>query len=156
MSGIETTGYVFGDLDHLARAKLALVFGLHRVALLVLFRFTAAQKSSFFNKYAMLTASWPNAVISAAILSLAVCVATVLAGRYSGMTTVLFVNAGVITLYVIEFSVMLSRGFFKRLLDDTLQIEIRTFICFIVMVNADYFTLMFLKEILLGDNLVMR
>ena len=51
---------------------------------------------------------------------------------------------------------MLSRGFFKRLLDDTLQLEIRTFICFIVMVNADYFTLMFLKEILLSDNLVMR
>ena len=87
MSGIETTGYVFGDLDHLARAKLALVFGLHRVALLVLFRFTAAQKSSFFNKYAMLTASWPNAFIFAAILSLAKCVATVSAGRYSGMTT---------------------------------------------------------------------
>ena len=40
--GIETTGYVFGDLDHLARAKLALVFGLHLVALLVLFRCTAA------------------------------------------------------------------------------------------------------------------
>ena len=73
--------------DHLARAKLVLVFGFHLVALLVLFRFTAAQKSSFFNKYAMLTASWPNAVISAAILSLAMCVATVSAGRYSGMTT---------------------------------------------------------------------
>ena len=87
MSGIETTGYVFGDLDHLARAKLALVFGLNLVALLVLFRCTAAQKSSFFNKYAMLTASWPKAVKSAAILSLAMCVATVYADRYSGMTT---------------------------------------------------------------------
>ena len=54
MSGIETTGYVFGDIDHLARAKLVLVFGLHLVALLVLFRGAAAQKSSFLAKYAML------------------------------------------------------------------------------------------------------
>jgi len=156
MSGIETTGYVFGDIDHLALAKLVLVFGLHLVALLVLFRGAAAQKSSFLTKYAMLTASWLNSIMSAAILSLAVCVATVLAGRYSGMTTVLIVNAAVITLYVVEFSVMLSRGFFKRLLDDALQPEIRTFICFIVMVNAGYFTLMFLKDILLSDNLGMR
>ncbi len=51
---------------------------------------------------------------------------------------------------------MLSRGFFKRLLDDTLQLEIRTFICFIVIVNAGYFTLMFLKYILLSDNHVLR
>ena len=51
---------------------------------------------------------------------------------------------------------MLSHGFFKCLLDDTLQLEIRTIICFIVMVNAGYFTLMFLKDILLSDNHVMR
>lgn len=51
---------------------------------------------------------------------------------------------------------MLSRGFFKRLLDDRLRLEIRTFICIIVIVNAGYFTLMFLKDILLSDNLVMR
>ena len=51
---------------------------------------------------------------------------------------------------------MLSRGFFKRLLGDTLQLEIRAFICFIVMVNAANFTLTFLKDILLSDNLVMR
>ena len=51
---------------------------------------------------------------------------------------------------------MLSRGFCKRLLDDMLQLELRTFICFIVLVNAGYFTLMFLKDILLSDNLVMR
>ena len=51
---------------------------------------------------------------------------------------------------------MLSRGFFKRLLDDMLQLEICTFICLIVMVNAGYFTPMFLKDILLSDNLVMR
>ena len=46
MSGIETTGYVFGDIDHLARAKLVLVFGLHLVALLVLFRGHAAIPAS--------------------------------------------------------------------------------------------------------------
>ena len=41
-------------------------------------------------------------------------------------------------------------------MDDTIQLEIRTFICFIVMVKAAYFTLMFLKDILLSVNLVMR
>ena len=153
--GIEATDYVFNQIGQLERAKLGFVFVLHLAAFVLLFRGAAAQTESFLNRFPILTGRWLNTVLSAMVLAAAVCVATILAGRHSGITTVLVVNAGVITLYVIEFTVMLSRGFFKHLLDDALQPEIRTAICFIVMVNAGYFTLMFLKDILLSDNLGM-
>ena len=45
-------------------------------------------------------------------------------------------NAGVVTLYVIEFSILLSDGFFKRLMGDELHPEILLFICFVLMINA--------------------
>ena len=151
--GIDPTDQLFLYLDDLERAKLALVFFLHLAAFVTVFRGAAAQPGAFFGRFPVLTASWMNIMLSAIAFAAAVCVISILAGRHSGIATVLFVNAGVISLYVIEFTVMLSRGFFKRLLDEALQPEIRTAICFIIMVNAGYFTLMFLKDILLSDNL---
>jgi hypothetical protein len=62
-------------------------------------------------------------------------------------------NAGVVTLYVIEFSILLSNGFFKRLLGDELPPEILLFICFVLMINAGYFTIMFLKDIILSTRI---
>jgi len=92
----------------------------------------------------------------AAALAALIAAASLVADRHAGMTTVLFFNAGVLALYVIEYSILLSRGFFKRLLGDDLQAELRLFICFVVMTNAGYFTLMFLKDILLSDSLGVR
>ena len=62
-------------------------------------------------------------------------------------------NAGVVTLYVIEFSILLSDGFFKRLMGDELHPEILLFICFVLMINAGYFTIMFLKDIILSTRI---
>ena len=94
-------------------------------------------------------------LLTAAMIAGLVTLASLVADRQVGVMTVLLVNAAALTLYVIEYSILLSRGFFKRLLGDDLQPELRLFICFVVMTNAGYFALMFLKDILLSDNLGM-
>ncbi|MEL0234745.1 MAG: hypothetical protein VXA22_09780, partial [Alphaproteobacteria bacterium] len=111
---------------------------------------------SFLQRVPMLVTSRAGSLASATALAMIVAGCSVAVGRHSGVATVLFLNAGVISLYVIEFTILLGRGFFKRLLDDALQPEIRFAISFIVMVNAGYFTLMILKDVLLSDQLGVR
>ena len=93
--GIDRTEQLFLYLDNLERAKLALVFFLHLAALLTVFRGAAAQPGAFLGRFPVLTASWMNIMLSAIALAAAVCVISILAGRHSGIATVLFVYQGI-------------------------------------------------------------
>ena len=156
MTGFQEAGYIFAQFDELARAKLALIVAVHLAGMFALFRMAATQPTSFLQRVPMLVTSRAGSLASATALAMIVAGCSVAVGRHSGVATVLFLNAGVISLYVIEFTILLGRGFFKRLLDDALQPEIRFAISFIVMVNAGYFTLMILKDVLLSDQLGVR
>ena len=153
MTGFQDAGFIFGQLDGLAKAKLVMVFAVHFTGMVILFRMAASQSASFLHRIPFLVGSWPGSVTAAMMMAALVAAASFAVGRQSGLATVLVFNAGVLSLYVIEFTILLSRGFFRRLLDDELQPEIRVAIAFIVMVNAGYFTLMLLKDILLSDQL---
>jgi hypothetical protein len=65
-----------------------------------------------------------------------------------GPQTLLVVNAGFLTIWYIECAILLTDGFFARLFEDELPFEIRLFVSFVVMVNAGYFTLMFIVSLL--------
>ena len=92
-------------------------------------------------------------IVLAILLAVVIAVVNILVGRLSGVTTVLMSNAGVLTIYVIEFSILLSNGFFKRLLGDELPPEILLLICFVLIINAGYFTIMFLQDIILSTKI---
>jgi hypothetical protein len=147
------TDLIFGQRDGLASAKLLAVFALHAASLSLLFVLAHGQPSSTLGRFAIIAGRWHGRLVLAATMAALITAASLIADQQAGMTTVLFLNAGVLALYVIEYSILLSRGFFKRLLGDDLQAELRLFICFVVMTNAGYFTLMFLKDILLSDSL---
>ena len=69
-----------------------------------------------------------------------------------GPQTLLIVNAAFLTLWYLECAILLTFGFFARLFDDELPFEVRFFVSFVIMVNAGYFTLMFLVSLLRAPN----
>ena len=71
-----------------------------------------------------------------------------------GPQTLLIVNAAFLTLWYVECSILLAFGFFARLFDDELPFEIRFFVSFVIMVNAGYFTLMFLVSLLRAPKFI--
>ena len=150
------TDFIFGQRDGLASAKLLVLFALHAASLTLLFAMAHGQLGSTLGRLSFIAGQFTVRFAVAAALAALIAAASLVADRHAGMTTVLFFNAGVLALYVIEYSILLSRGFLKRLLGDDLQAELRLFICFVVMTNAGYFTLMFLKDILLSDSLGVR
>ena len=150
------TDFIFGQRNGLASAKLLVLFALHAASLTLLFAMAHGQPGSTLGRLSFIARQFTVRFAVAAALAALIAAASLVADRHAGMTTVLFFNAGVLALYVIEYSILLSRGFFKRLLGDDLQAELRLFICFVVMTNAGYFTLMFLKDILLSDSLGVR
>ena len=150
------TDLIFGQRDGLASAKLLVLFALHAASLTLLFAMAHGQPGSTLARFSFISRAFTVRFAVAAALAALIVTGSLVADRQAGMTTVLFFNAGVLALYVIEYSILLSRGFFRRLLGDDLQAELRLFICFVVMTNAGYFTLMFLKDILLSDSLGVR
>ena len=88
-----------------------------------------------------------------AILGTVVAVLSSVGAAQMGPQTLLVINAAFLTLWYMECTVLLAFGFFARLFDDELPFEIRLFISFIVMVNAGYFTLMFLVSLLRAPTL---
>ena len=88
-----------------------------------------------------------------AVLGTVVAVLSSVGAAQMGPQTLLVINAAFLTLWYVECTVLLAFGFFARLLDDELPFEIRLFISFIVMVNAGYFTLMFLVSLLRAPTL---
>lgn len=65
-----------------------------------------------------------------------------------GLMTLLILTAGFLTIWYLELAILLAYGFFKPLFDDEMPFEITLFISFVVMVNAGYFTLMFLLSVI--------
>ena len=71
-----------------------------------------------------------------------------------GPQTLLIINAAFLTLWYVECAILLALGFFARLFDEELPFEITLFISFLVMVNAGYFTLMFLVSLLRAPTFI--
>jgi len=71
-----------------------------------------------------------------------------------GPQTLLIINAAFLTLWYVECAILLAFGFFARLFDEELPFEITLFISFLVMVNAGYFTLMFLVSLLRAPTFI--
>lgn len=147
------TALIFNFADNLDRAKLLVVFVVHGLALGLLLFMSRRQPKSTLGRMRLIAEKANVWIILAISLAVVLAVVNILVGRLSGVTTVLMFNAGVVTLYVIEFSILLSNGFFKRLLRDELPPEIILFICFVLMINAGYFTIMFLKDIILSTRI---
>jgi hypothetical protein len=147
------TALIFNFADNLDRAKLLVVFVVHGLALGLLLFMSRRQPKSTLGRMRLIAEKANVWIVLAISLAVVLAVVNILVGRLSGVTTVLMFNAGVVTLYVIEFSILLSNGFFKRLLGDELPPEILLFICFVLMINAGYFTIMFLKDIILSTRI---
>ena len=82
------------------------------------------------------------------IIGTAVAVLSSVGASQIGPQTLLVVNAGFLTIWYIECAILLTDGFFARLFVNELPFEIRLFVSFVVMVNAGYFTLMFIVSLL--------
>ena len=147
------TAFIFNFADNLDRAKLLVVFVVHGLALGLLLFMSRRQPKSTLGRMRLIVEKANVWIVLAISLAVVLAVINILVGRLSGVTTVLMFNAGIVTLYVIEFSILLSNGFFKRLLGDELPPEILLFICFFLMINAGYFTIMFLKDIILSTRI---
>ena len=147
------TALIFNFADNLDRAKLLVVFVVHGLALGLLLFMSRRQPKSTLGRMRLIAEKANVWIVLAISLAVVLAVVNILVGRLSGVTTVLMFHAGVVTLYVIEFSILLSNGFFKRLLGDELPPEILLFICFVLMINAGYFTIMFLKDIILSTRI---
>lgn len=73
--------------------------------------------------------------------------------HFSSIGTMMIANAAFLTFWYVECAILLSKGFFHRLFGDEIPSEITLFISFVVMVNAGYFTLMFLVSVLRAPSL---
>ena len=89
-----------------------------------------------------------------AVLGCVIAVLSSVSVAQLGPQTLLIINAAFLTLWYVECAILLAFGFFVRLFDDELPFEITLFISFIVMVNAGYFTLMFLVSLLRAPTFI--
>jgi len=73
--------------------------------------------------------------------------------QYSPLT-LMILTAVIISILYIEMGIILSRNFFVKFFDDQLPKEIIYFIGFILMINAGYFTIMFILKIIKANSLI--
>ena len=73
--------------------------------------------------------------------------------QYSSLTLMIF-TAVIVSILYIEMGIILSRNFFVKFFDDQLPKEIIYFIGFILMINAGYFTIMFILRIIRANTLI--
>jgi divalent metal cation (Fe/Co/Zn/Cd) transporter len=73
--------------------------------------------------------------------------------QYSFLT-LMILTAVIISILYIEMGIILSRNFFVKFFDDQLPKEIIYFIGFILMINAGYFTIMFILKIIKANSLI--
>ena len=73
--------------------------------------------------------------------------------QYSSLTLMIFTSVIVSILYI-EMGIILSRNFFVKFFDDQLPKEIIYFIGFILMINAGYFTIMFVLRIIKANTFI--
>lgn len=73
--------------------------------------------------------------------------------QYSSLT-LMILTAVIISILYIEMGIILSRNFFVKFFDDQLPKEIIYFIGFILMINAGYFTIIFILKIIKANSLI--
>ena len=73
--------------------------------------------------------------------------------QYSSFTLMIF-TAVIVSILYIEMGIILSRNFFVKFFDDQLPKEIIYFIGFILMINAGYFTIIFILRIIKANTLI--
>jgi hypothetical protein len=73
--------------------------------------------------------------------------------QYSSFT-LMILTAVIISILYIEMGIILSRNFFSKFFDDQLPKEIIYLIGFILMINAGYFTIMFILKIIKANSLI--
>lgn len=73
--------------------------------------------------------------------------------QYSSLTLMIF-TAVIVSILYIEMGIILSRNFFVKFFDDQLPKEIIYFIGFILMINAGYFTIMFILRIIKANTYI--
>jgi hypothetical protein len=73
--------------------------------------------------------------------------------QYSSLTLMIF-TAVIVSILFIEMGIILSRNFFIKFFDDQLPKEIVYFISFILMINAGYFTIMFILRIIKANTFI--
>ena len=73
--------------------------------------------------------------------------------QYSSVTLMIF-TAVIVSILYIEMGIILSRNFFVKFFDDQLPKEIIYFIGFILMINAGYFTIMFILRIIKANTFI--
>jgi len=73
--------------------------------------------------------------------------------QYSSLT-LMILTVVIISILYIEMGIILSRNFFVKFFDDQLPKEIIYFIGFILMINAGYFTIMFILKIIKANSLI--
>lgn len=73
--------------------------------------------------------------------------------QYSSLT-LMILTAVIISILYIEMGIILSRNFFVKFFNDQLPREIIYFIGFILMINAGYFTIMFILKIIKANSLI--
>jgi hypothetical protein len=73
--------------------------------------------------------------------------------QYSSFT-LMILTAVIVSILYIEMGIILSRNFFSKFFDDQLPKEIIYFIGFILMINAGYFTIMFILKIIKANSLI--
>ena len=95
-----------------------------------------------------------NRLALACIIGLLIAAMSLLTAQAAGPATFIFLQAGLLSLWYIEAAILLAYGFFKRLFDSELPFEITLFVSFVVMMNAGYFTFMFILSILRAPKLI--
>ena len=88
------------------------------------------------------------------VLGVSIAVLSSFSAVQYGPQTLLIVNAAFLTLWYVECAILLASGFFAKLFGDELPFEIRFFVSFVIMVNAGYFTLMFLVSLLRAPKFI--
>ena len=73
--------------------------------------------------------------------------------QYSSLT-LMILTAVIISILYIEMGIILSRNFLTKFFDEQLPKEIIYFIGFILMINAGYFTIMFILKIIKANSLI--
>ena len=68
--------------------------------------------------------------------------------------TLMILTAVIVSILYIEMGIILSRNFFVKFFDDQLPKEIIYFIGFILMINAGYFTIMFILRIIKANTFI--
>ena len=138
--------------------KFAVIGFIHTALFMVVMEGALKQKSNLlFMPITFMETAFPKRIHRGA---LAILIGLIVAGLgklaldHLGVQTLLVVNAGFLTIWYVEAGLMLARGFFKRLLGHDLPQPMVTFVSFVLMVNAGYFTLMFIVSLMRSSTMV--